>query len=443
MLQRYLGNKSSLSDEIVRLVQEVTLPGARVCDAFSGSLAVSFALKRAGFQVSSNDINILSWVYATAYLANNTLPEINLKELVGDKRAKKIIADGMLDPSCIDYKNSAWRNVVSLERLCKWAGLIRNIYEPYATNEFPELCYRTDFFTHYCEEGLKSSYLSSRGSCGNRRFLSPSNASALDRAMTRIRAWFRKGAIDENSRCVLTACILDSVEKVANIQGTYHDFPREFYDPRSLKTIIAKLPDPDVLLNGPASSSIGKAMDSLEFIKTVPHHSVLYLDPPYNFRQYTAYYFLPNLIAQYPEIDDLDLYFAQIQFVRGQNMESEFKSTFCSSTKFIPSLQALIESASCEYVVLSYFNGKNHWNDFKSGTDNRGREELESFFSSELFESGTTTLLPIDRLNYQSYGGHKALKVSEYLFVAKKAKPERVVLNKSIGKKSQVICTVN
>lgn len=439
MLQRYLGNKSSLSNEIVRLVKEVAPPGARVCDAFSGSLAVSFALKQAGFQVASNDINILSWIYANAYLGNDTLPAINLQELVGDERAKQFLVDGMLDAYCINYGGSSWKSIVDLNRLCTWAGLIKNIFAPYGKNELPKKVRRTDFFSNYCEEGSKSSYLSSRGSSGNRRFLSPENASALDRAMARVRAWYREGAIDENSRCILTACILDAVERVANIQGTYHDFPRDFYDPRALKAISARLPDPKVLLTGPASDRIGKAMDSLEFIKTVPNHSVLYLDPPYNFRQYTSYYFLPNLIAQYPEIDDLDHYFSQIKFVRGQNMESEFKSTFCSSTEFISSLETLVERAACDYVVLSYFNGKNHWNDFKAGTDNRGRVELEHFFSSNLFERDTLTLLPVNRLNYQSYGGHKALEVSEYLFVAKKAKPNLRAVQKTTGDSAQLM----
>lgn len=440
MLQRYLGNKSSLSDEIVRLVREVAPTGARVCDAFSGSLAVSFALKRAGFQVASNDINILSWIYATAYLANNTLPAIDLKELVGDKKSNIFIAEGMRGSDCSDYVNSVWKDVVSFKGLCAWAGLIKNMFEPYSAGEFSKKERRTDFFSHYCEEGSKSNFLSSRGSSGKRRYLSPENASALDRAMTRVRVWFRNGVIDENSRCILTACVLDAVEKVANIQGTYHDFPRTFYDPRALKTISAKLPDPEVLLTGPVSDSIGKAQDSLEFVKTVPQHSVLYLDPPYNFRQYTSYYFLPNLIAQYPDIDNLDEYFSQIKFVRGQNMESEFKSSFCSSSEFISSLQTLVERASCEYVMLSYFNGKNHWNDFKSGTDNRGREELERFFSSDMFERDSLTLLPVDRLNYQSYGGHKALQVSEYLFVAKKTKPKHAAISKLIVDRSSEIC---
>ena len=68
-----------------------------------------------------------------------------------------------------------------------------------------------------------------------------------------------------------------------------------------------------------------------------------YLDPPYNFRQYTSYYFMLNLLSSHAEIDDLDGFFSRIEFVRGQNMDTDFKSSFCSKASFVPSLKKLIE----------------------------------------------------------------------------------------------------
>lgn len=429
MLQRYLGNKSSLTPEIIEIVGSVAAPGSRVCDAFAGSLAVSFALKKAGYIVSANDINLLSWVYGTAFLAASTLPAIPVAEMFG-KRAAEVRASGYHAQSAFGASVSKWDGVVSAETVADWAGVVSFLYAPYSQTDIPRKARRADFYEHYCEEGAKSSFQSSRGSTGNRRFLSPSNAAALDRAMSRLRFWTQSGYLTDQARCILTAVVLDSVEKVANIQGTYHDFPRDFYDPRALKSIVAVLPDAENFTSGPPAEQVGKAQDSLEFVKTVRPHDVLYLDPPYNFRQYTSYYFLPNLIAEYPDISDLDAYFSEIQFVRGQNMKSEFSSTFCSSTGFLPSLATLVDSSPCDYVVLSYFNGKNHWNSFKSGTCNRGQEELEKFFASDLFEPNSVSLVPVSRLNYQSYGGHRALEVSEYLFLAKKSKKNVIKVQK-------------
>jgi adenine-specific DNA methylase len=283
---------------------------------------------------------------------------------------------------------------------------------------------RTDVFDHYCEAGLKSRFESKRGQKGNRRFFSKENAELIDRVLTRIRWWYRSGEIGDTTRCLLTASLLDAVERVSNTQGTYHDFPRSFFDPRALKAL--KLVGPDSQrFSGPPSTCFGKAEDSLEFVSRVPSHQVMYLDPPYNFRQYTSYYFLLNMFSKYPEIDDLDEYFAGIEFVRGQNMEDDFPSSFCGSKTFIPSLEKLVQGADTKYVVLSYFDGRNHWGQFKSDPDKNGRRLLEQFFESGLFVARSMKCLPFDRLNYQSYGGYKAKQIQEFLFVAEKCHQTR------------------
>ena len=50
-----------------------------------------------------------------------------------------------------------------------------------------------------------------------------------------------------------------------------------------------------------------------------------------------------------------------------------------------------------------------------------GRRAIEQFLASDLFEAGSARCIPVDRLNYQSYGGFKARRVSEYLFSARKS----------------------
>jgi adenine-specific DNA methylase len=165
---------------------------------------------------------------------------------------------------------------------------------------------------------------------------------------------------------------------------------------------------------------VGDAQDSLAFAADCPKLDTLYLDPPYNFRQYTSYYFLPNVITRYPFIDDLDGFFTGVEFVRGQNMETDHNSVFCRKADFIPALGTLIERVPTKTVILSYFNGRNHWNDFKESPNDIGREHLSEFFSGSLFEKNSLSVVPVPRKNYQSYRGYKALDVNEYLFVARK-----------------------
>ena len=390
LIQRYLGNKASVTGHIVSLVRSIAKPGDMIFDAFSGSLAVSASLRAAGFRLACNDINYFSWVFARAYFSTAAMPWPN-----GEKKKSK----GKVET---------------------WEAVITELVSPYTPN-VPVKARRTDFFDHYCEKGSKSAFKSGRGSTGRRRFFSPENAKLIDRALSRLRFWHQRNQIDELTRCVLVASLLSAVEKVSNTQGTYHDFPRSFIDRRALNPLQLRPPRPE-LFGGLESTCIGRARDTLEFAPEVPRHSVLYLDPPYNFRQYTSYYFMLNLIALYPELEDPQEFFSQIEFVRGQNMSTDFKSSFCSKDAFIPSLEKLIRAANTDYVVLSYFNGRNHWGEFKTDArETRGRELLSEFFATDLFVPKSLRCHPVTRLNYQSYGGYEAKHVQELLFVAQKS----------------------
>ena len=78
MIQRYLGNKNSIADHIMREVDRFCQPGDIVCDIFSGTISMSMALKKHGYRVISNDISIFSYHYANCYLRNNTIPDFDL-----------------------------------------------------------------------------------------------------------------------------------------------------------------------------------------------------------------------------------------------------------------------------------------------------------------------------------------------------------------------------
>jgi adenine-specific DNA-methyltransferase len=391
LIQRYLGNKSNISQEIVDLVRKVALPGDLVFDAFSGSLAVSASLRSAGFEVACNDINHFSWLFARAYFSARELPDPH-----------------GLTPMSPEVSWAYWQK--ELTQLTDED-----------LSDVPDCYRRSDVFNHYCEEGTKSSFISKRGAVGRRRFFSASNARAIDRALCRIRYRHWSGQLDEQIRCILTATLINAVEKVSNTQGTYHDFPRDFIDSRALKPLRLRMPDPQIF-SGPPSRYIGRAEDSLEFARRLPRHRLIYLDPPYNFRQYTSYYFMLNLLSSYAEIEDLDEYFSGIEFVRGQNMKDDFKSSFCNRQDFIPSLRTMVQRADAQFVMLSYFDGRNHWGEFKNHQgETTGRELLEEFFASDLFVAGSLRCNPVRRLNYQSYGGYSAKQIREFLFIAEKA----------------------
>lgn len=422
MLARYLGSKQAILPELLETIAAHASPGAHVFDAFSGSLAVSLGLKQAGYRVTANDINLFSSVLAKAYLLPSEPPPIQLEALLPASAitehlpAARAIARQLRGREGYEFlAEPDWRR-----RYTRFLAVQRYLEELRA-DELPGEHRGTHFFDHYCEQGVRSGYVSSRGRSGRRRFFTAENARRIDLVLNQLRAWNMAGLLDPTSYALLLASTLRAVERVSNTQGTYHDFPRERWDSRALRPLRFEPPSLDVLTAGVGGHRAGTERDSLEFVGESGAHSVLYLDPPYNFRQYTAYYFLPNLLCRYPEMTDPDAYFAEVRYVRGQNPSDDFTSTFCKANQFIEQLRTLIERAACETVVISYFTGANHWSGFDSGPSDTGRELLSELLRGRMFEPGSLTVTEIPRRNYASYGGYSARTVDELLLVARKS----------------------
>jgi adenine-specific DNA methylase len=424
MLKRYIGNKSALVPNILQAVGKYASRGDRIGDLFAGTMCVSLALKASGYRVVANDINLFSSVFGKAFIENSEIPEIEVSALVPMRFRKK--AESLSKSQLESLRGQSGFAFLAIkhhaDRYFRLLVILNYLFQTKPQSANPN-SYASYIFNTYCEKGLNSRFVSARGRKGRRRFFSPENAKRIDTILNQLRNWRRSADIADTVYYILCSVLVRAVEKVSNTQGTYHDFPRERYDSRALRPIAFEAPPFDDTLVG-GQHIVGNALDSLEFAKKIPQLDVLYLDPPYNFRQYTAYYFLPNMLCQYSDLDDLESYFRSVQYVRGQNMASDFTSSFCKNATFISSLSTLIERAQSRVVILSYFSGRNHWNEFKSISNGTGFNNLEDLFGGPLFASNLSTVIPIKRLNYQSYGGYKAKEIDEYLFVGTR-RPER------------------
>jgi adenine-specific DNA methylase len=157
----------------------------------------------------------------------------------------------------------------------------------------------------------------------------------------------------------------------------------------------------------------------------VAKHDLLYIDPPYNFRQYSAYYHFINFVSAYAFLPDVGEYLNDIKFVRGQNMVDDFASDFCFADRFVDALQNLIDNGKSKYVVMSYYGGRNHWNHWsKEGELNDiGFQKISAVFKDhKLFKSYRAEKLSQKRQNYQSRVGEKKEKIEEYLFFGERQK---------------------
>lgn len=400
-------------DVILGVVDGLCQPGDAVSDLFSGTLSVSLGLKQRGYRVISNDINKFSYVFGRAFLTASTIPcfcGLGLP-LAQPLPGHLFVADEP-GPGFAYLQNPVLAQPV--------AGLRAALAHLNALPSTPDAGRRNDFHDHYTTAGRHSAFRSARGLEGRRQFFSPANGAKMDAVLHALKTWRAAGSLSEEAYYLLLSCLLTAVERVSNTQGTYHDFPREAMDSRALKPLLLRLPPLDVALSSALPQVLGRERDSLEFVREIPPHRLLYLDPPYNFRQYTAYYFMLNLISDYCDLPDPATYFADIQFVRGQNMNSDFTSSFCKANLFIPSLEQLIRDAPTEYVVMSYYDGRNHLNGHTPQEEHLGLRRIEALFQGPIFAPGSFEVVPIKRLNYQSYGGHVAKELNEYLFIGKK-----------------------
>lgn len=418
MIQRYLGNKNSIADHILHEVGRFCQPGDIVCDIFSGTISMSMALKRSGYRVVSNDISIFSYHYANCYLRNNTIPVFDLGLLGINGADYENIAQEVIEKKKDEVGFSFLRNQ-HLYELYKNLVIVLIYLERIEVTDIAKKFQARYIYNTYTEEGKNSYFRSLRGTEGHRRFFTPANGKRIDNILNKIREWNDNHLLSEVQYSLLISILCESIEKISNTQGTYHDFQRELYDERALHDLTLRIPPFDDVVSTQNEHIIGRAQDSLNFIKEVPKHKLLYLDPPYNFRQYTSYYFMLNLICNYCTIKNLNKYFKNVKFVRGQNMDDDFDSTFCKSDKFIESLHQLISDARTQYVIMSYYDGRNHENKGTHRKDN-GIAAIVNLFESDMFKAGSFEQLAFERTNYQSFQGHTADKCNEYLFIAEK-----------------------
>jgi adenine-specific DNA methylase len=420
LLSRYLGNKAVLLDQILEATGTRCTPGDRVMDVFSGSLAVAMAYKRAGYRVSANDINPLSGAFGRAYLENCAVPEFPLASLMPARRVRVLRAEADARLNELDG-GRGFHFLSDPSNRARYRDLVAGLLHLQFVDEemLPQGEVRTDFFDAYCPEGRFSQFRSSRGRQGRRRFLTADNARRLDVVMNQLRSWRMNKAIPESAHWMLLAITCHALEKVANTQGTYHDFPRDTWDSRAFKPFTLIPPPLDDVLLGPGGHIVGQE-DSIAFAARAGTHRLVYVDPPYNFRQYTAYYFLPNLVVNYPELESPDDYFASLAYVRGQNPADDFTSDFCRATSFIEAMRRLLKTCEAETVLVSYFTGKNHWSAFDSERSDKGLELLSSILQEDVFKPGSLTITEVPRKNYASYGGYRAREVHELLLRADK-----------------------
>ena len=192
-------------------------------------------------------------------------------------------------------------------------------------------------------DGIDNGFIYSQyclGGGNNRQYFSDENGKKIDAARVAIEEWKNNGEISDDLYYFLLCSLIESADKHANTASVYGAF---------LKSLKKSAQKPIVI--APATYQFNShnhqvyREDANTLIKSICG-DILYLDPPYNARQYGANYHLLNTIAEYKVFEP-----------KGKTGLREYnKSNYCSKSVVKDSFESLIADAKFKYIVLSYNN---------------------------------------------------------------------------------------
>ncbi len=124
-------------------------------------------------------------------------------------------------------------------------------------------------------------------------YLNDENALRIDFARCTVEDWKTAGLLSEDEYYYLAACIVEGIPFVSNTSGTYGAFHKD-WERRSYKRY--ELYRLAVTHNGKQNRSFNEnGADLLKHLKG----DILYIDPPYNARQYLSNYHVLETAARY------------------------------------------------------------------------------------------------------------------------------------------------
>lgn len=291
----YIGSKHSL----LPFIEEV-FPGARrrgreqvVCDLFAGTGAVGRHFKRRGYRVIANDLQYYAFVLNKAYLG-------------------------------IDHPPA-------------FAGLHREFAEDFAGRAEPDPVLRALAFA----AGLRPrrGFIAVNYSpAGDRLYYTEENAGRADAIRGSLEKWRRRDLITEDEYFYLLCSLLEAIDQVANTASVYGAFLKKF-KASALRPLALK---PLELTNHVTGCRIHQR-DANELIDEI-ECDLLYLDPPYNHRQYGANYHVLETIAAYDS--------PALKGVTG--MRDYPRSRYCRAGEAADALEDLVRKARAGHILMSY-----------------------------------------------------------------------------------------
>jgi adenine-specific DNA-methyltransferase len=292
---RYIGSKEKIKDFIIETIEEVCgdLSNRTVADLFTGTTIIAQELKKKGAMVTTNDYMAFSFVFQNAFIKNNCYPKF----------------EGLKGP----LDNNSFEDIlIYLNELDGVKGFI---------------------YRNYTKEG-------SANSDYKRNYFSEKNATKIDAIRVLIKKWLESNYITYDEYYLLLAALIEAVFRISNISGTYGAFLKSD-DPRKCNDIM--LTETTIIESTNAHSCYNE--DIYDIITEIKG-DILYLDPPYNNRQYPAYYHMLETIVLYDN--------PQIYGLTGRRPYEDMKSPFCVKKLASEAIEFVVKNAKFNHIFLSY-----------------------------------------------------------------------------------------
>ena len=234
-------------------------------------------------------------------------------------------------------------------------------------------------YTNYC-----------RGGHGDRQYFSDANGQKIDGIRAEIATLKATKQIDDNMYYFLLASLLESADKVANTASVYGAYLKHIKK-TAAKELVLKAAEFDCTNQ---QNEVFNT-DSNLLIKQIKG-DILYLDPPYNARQYGANYHVLNTIAKNDTF-----------IPKGKTgLRAYNRSNYCSKPKVKDEFENLIKNANFKYIFLSYNN------EGLMSTD-EVKMIMEKYGKYSLYATDYTRF----KADKTENRNHKADKTEEYLHV--------------------------
>lgn len=286
---KYIGNKT----RVIKFIEDslkkenVDYKNKKIIDLFAGTGSVSTFFLKNGSTVYSCD-NMLYSV-CEQYRVNYFNSEPNFKEL------SNVLEDCSLD------------------------GVIS-----YLNNKKPIKDY---FYNNYAPSGKY-----------NRMYFSDENAMKIDAIRIEIESW--KSLLPNEKYLFLLGILMCAADKISNTSGTYGAYLK-IWRSMALKTLT--LEKPEFLSKG---QNIIELSDVLDFAKKYKNVDIIYMDPPYNKRQYASNFHVLENIVVYDK--------QELKGKTGLRNYSSQKSDYCIKNKVKNSFQKLVDNIDSKYIIMSY-----------------------------------------------------------------------------------------